>query len=77
MMKKFAIVVASGLLLATPVAAQGTGGGWTVQSTPFGTTVSNADKGISFKAPDAKAGQEMADVLNKVDKRDDKKNKDA
>ena len=75
-MKKFAIVVVAGLLLAAPAAAQDSGGGWTVQSGPFGTTVSNADKNISFKAPDAKAGQEMADKLNKIDKREDRKNKD-
>ena len=77
-MNRFAIVVGAGLLLAAPVAAQdsGGGGGWTVQTSAFGTTVSNADKNISFKAPDAKAGQEMADALNKIDKRQDKKNKD-
>ena len=75
-MNKFAIVAIAGLLLAAPVAAQDSGGGWTVQTGAFGTTVSNAEKNISFKAPDAKAGQEMADKLNKIDKRDDKKNKD-
>ena len=62
-MTKFAIVAVLGLSLAAPVAAEDSGGGWTVQTTPFGTTVSNADKNISFKAPDAKAGQEMASIL--------------
>ena len=74
-MKMLAAVMVTGLTLAAPVAAQDSGG-WTVQTSPFGTTVSNVEKNISFKAPDEKAGQEMADVLNKVEKRQDKKDKD-
>ena len=77
MMKKFAIVVAIGSAAGNAGRRPGHRRRLDRPEHAFGTTVSNADKGISFKAPDAKAGQEMADVLNKVDKRDDKKNKDA
>jgi len=41
--------------------------------TAFGTTVSNGN--ISFTAPDAKAGENMADILNKADKKAERKEK--
>lgn len=75
-MNKLGIATLAGLLLATPVVAQDSGGsGWTAQTSPFGTTVSNAEKNISFTAPNAEAGQKMADTLNKIDRKQDKKNK--
>ncbi|MBN1454007.1 MAG: hypothetical protein JW963_23530 [Anaerolineales bacterium] len=46
---------------------------WVATSTPFGTMVSNGE--ISFTAPDAKAGENMADILNKADKKAERKEK--
>ena len=46
---------------------------WVATPTPFGTTVSNGT--ISFTAPDAKAGENMADILNKADKKAERKEK--
>lgn len=76
-MNKLGVAILAGLLLATPVIAQdsGGGGGWTANTSAFGTVVSNAEKNISFTAPNAEAGQEMADTLNKIDRKQDKKNK--
>ncbi len=46
---------------------------WVATPTAFGTTVSNGN--ISFTAPDAKAGENMADILNKADKKAERKEK--
>ncbi len=46
---------------------------WTSQQTPFGTMVTNGS--ISFNAPDAKAGENMAEILNEADKKSEKQEK--
>jgi hypothetical protein len=47
---------------------------WTSQQTPFGTTlVSNGS--IGFNAPDAEAGEKMAEILNEADKKSEKQQK--
>jgi len=46
---------------------------WESQQTPFGTTVTNGT--ISFRTADAKAGKEMADALNKADKKSERAEK--
>ncbi len=46
---------------------------WESQTTPFGTIVTNGS--ISFTAPDAKAGQNMAEILNKADKKSERQEK--
>lgn len=46
---------------------------WVSETTPFGTRVTNGS--ISFNAPDAKAGENMAKILNEADKKSEKQDK--
>ncbi|MEW6028403.1 MAG: hypothetical protein ACOYZ8_10440 [Chloroflexota bacterium] len=60
-----------GLLLVTLVAVLSAA--WESQQSPFGTVVTNGS--ISFTAPDAKAGENMAEILNEADKKSEKQEK--
>jgi len=69
---KIALILAC---LLMPVLAHGAGksqGPWHVESSPFGSVVTNGST-ISFTAKDAQAAQEMANELNKVAEKQEKK----
>lgn len=60
-------VAAALLASAAPLAAREPGP-WRAETTAMGTTVSSGE-GISFRAPDQEAGEEMADALNDADRK--------
>ena len=68
------VALALASLLVVPTLAMGADGPWKVETSSMGSTVTNG-KDVAFRAKDAKAAQEMADVLNKVAKKDEKKDK--
>jgi len=72
-MIKLAVVLAFLLAPTLALGADKSEGPWKVETSALGTTVSNGT--TSFRAKDAKAGQQMADELNKIAKKEERKNK--